>query len=90
MIHMISGGPTAGDSNRAKKAHARQGMTKIPRPEFSSADLEGADYPYQDALVITFTVATYDVARVFIDCESSVDILFLKASQQMDLGPIKM
>ncbi|PIN10856.1 hypothetical protein CDL12_16548 [Handroanthus impetiginosus] len=104
IIHMISEGPTTGDSNRSRKAHARRGPAKIPRLEvsaiepgsiapviqFSSADLEGVDCPHQDALVITATVATYDVARVFVDCGSSVDILFLRAFQQMNLGPVKM
>ncbi|PIM99045.1 hypothetical protein CDL12_28463 [Handroanthus impetiginosus] len=104
IIHMISGGPTAEDSNRSKRAHARRGMAKIPRLEvnaiepgsaapiiqFSSADLEGVDCPHQDALVITVIVVTYDVARVFIDCGSSVDILFMKAFQQMDLGLVKI
>ncbi|PIN23090.1 hypothetical protein CDL12_04191 [Handroanthus impetiginosus] len=93
IIYMISGGPTVGDSNRARRAHARQKVAKIPRLEvnviepvsvapiiqFSSVDLEGVDCPHQDALVITITVANYDVARVFVDYGSS-----------MDLGPVKM
>ncbi|PIN21723.1 hypothetical protein CDL12_05578 [Handroanthus impetiginosus] len=104
VIHIISDGPTIGDSNKARRAHSRQGVAKIPKLEvnviepistapviqFSSADLERLDCPHQDALVITATIANYDVARVFVDCGSLVDILFLKAFQQMDLGPIKM
>ncbi|PIN05785.1 hypothetical protein CDL12_21672 [Handroanthus impetiginosus] len=43
-----------------------------------------------DPLVITATVANYDVAKVFVDCGSSIDILFMRVFWQMDLGRVKM
>ncbi|PIN21758.1 hypothetical protein CDL12_05545 [Handroanthus impetiginosus] len=58
--------------------------------QFGLADLKGMDCPHQDVLVITATVKNYDEARVFVNCESLVDILFMKAFQQMDLRPINM
>ncbi|PIN02760.1 hypothetical protein CDL12_24722 [Handroanthus impetiginosus] len=70
IIHMIS-----------REVNAIESGSPAPIIQFSIPDLEGVDYPHEDALVITVTIVTYDVARVFINCGSSVDILFLKAFQ---------
>ncbi|XP_042422088.1 uncharacterized protein LOC122009849 [Zingiber officinale] len=61
-IGMISGGPTGGDSNRARKGHARQltiyavGCIKEkaegPEISFGPSDLEGIEIPHDDALII--------------------------------------
>ncbi|CAA0839527.1 Unknown protein, partial [Striga hermonthica] len=84
-IYMISGGPTDGDSNRARKEHARAAKRKkeevgitarMPVISFKAEDVEGVVLPHNDALVITAEVAGFDVKRVFIDTGSSVDVMF--------------
>ncbi|CAA0807040.1 Unknown protein, partial [Striga hermonthica] len=75
-IYMISGGPTDGDSNKARKEHARVvkrnreevGITaRMPVISFKAEDAEGVVLPHNDALVITAEVAGFDVKRVFIE-----------------------
>ncbi|XP_073278732.1 uncharacterized protein [Primulina huaijiensis] len=93
MIHMISGGATDGDSGRARKAHGRRlesfeisrgaDLPQDPVISFGPEDLRGVVAPHNDALVVTATVANYDVARIFIDNGSSVNILFKSTLDQM-------
>ncbi|XP_073270439.1 uncharacterized protein [Primulina huaijiensis] len=47
------------------------------------ADLRDVVTPHNDAVVVTTTVANYDVARIFIDNGSSVNILFKSTLDQM-------
>ncbi|XP_073153991.1 uncharacterized protein [Henckelia pumila] len=77
MIHMISGGATDGDSGRARKAHWRR-MENFE-------DLRGVVAPHNDALVVTVTVASYDVARIFVDSWSSINIFFKGTLDQMNI-----
>lgn len=44
---------------------------------FSPQDLKGVAIPCNDVLVIRAIVVNFDVARVFVYAESSVNILFL-------------
>ncbi|CAA0821473.1 Unknown protein, partial [Striga hermonthica] len=92
-IYMISGGPTDGYSNNARKEHAR--ALKRKRDEvgitgrmlvisFWAKDAEGIFLPHNDALVITTEVAGFDVKRVFIDTGSSVDIMFYDFFSQIN------
>ncbi|XP_073033827.1 uncharacterized protein [Primulina eburnea] len=74
MIHIISGCATDGDSGRARKARRRS---------FGSDDLRGIVAPHIDALVVTATVANYDVARIFIDNGSSINILLKSTLDKM-------
>ncbi|XP_073270718.1 uncharacterized protein [Primulina huaijiensis] len=91
VIHMISGGATDGDSGRARKAHGRRleslGIDLAPKSDptisFGPEDLKGIVAPHNDALLVTLTVANYDVARIFVDTGSSVNILFKKTLDQM-------
>ncbi|XP_073285001.1 uncharacterized protein [Primulina huaijiensis] len=91
IIHMISGGATDGDSGRARKAHGRRleslGVDLAPKSDptisFGPEDLKGIMAPHNDALLVTLTVANYDVARIFVDTGSSVNILFKKTLDQM-------
>ncbi|XP_073064145.1 uncharacterized protein [Primulina eburnea] len=76
IIHMISGDATDEDSGRARKAHGRS---------FGSEDLRGVVTPHNDALVVTATIANYDVGRIFIDNRSSVNVLFKSTLDQMKL-----
>ncbi|XP_073041815.1 uncharacterized protein [Primulina eburnea] len=93
MIHMILGGSTDGDSGRARKAHWRRlenfeisrgaDLPKDPVISFGVEDLRGVVTPHNDALVVTATVSIYDVARIFIDNGSSVNVLFKSKLDQM-------
>ncbi|XP_075507438.1 uncharacterized protein LOC142544263 [Primulina tabacum] len=95
MIHMISGGATDGDSGRARKVHGRMlenfeisrgaDLPQDPVISFGPEDLRGIVAPHNDALVVTATIANYDVARIFIDNGSSVNILFKSTLDQMNV-----
>lgn len=50
---------------------------------FGPSDLEGVIAPHEDALVIRATIANYDVAWVFMDLRSSVNILFKETFDYM-------
>ncbi|CAA0843126.1 Unknown protein, partial [Striga hermonthica] len=72
-IYMISGGPTDGDSNGARKEHARAvkrkreevGITaRMAVISFKAENAEGVVLPHNDALVITAEVAGFNVKRV--------------------------
>ncbi|XP_073033854.1 uncharacterized protein [Primulina eburnea] len=99
IINMISGGPTDGDSNRARKTSSRRltntEITEVktrtgPLISFGPEDLVGLTDPHNDALVIRATIANYEVARIFVDSGSSVNVLFQEAMDQMDLGEYKV
>ncbi|CAA0809129.1 Unknown protein, partial [Striga hermonthica] len=92
-IYMISGGLTDGDSNRARKEHARAvkrkreevGITaRMQVISFKAEDAEGVVLPHNDALVITAEIAGFDVKRVFIDTRSSVDVMFYDCFVQIN------
>ncbi|XP_073017772.1 uncharacterized protein [Primulina eburnea] len=93
IIHMISGGATDGDSGQARKAHGRRlenfeisrgaDLPQDPVISFGPDDLRGIVAPHNDALVVMATVANYDVARIFIDNGSSVNILFKSTLDKM-------
>ncbi|XP_042387391.1 uncharacterized protein LOC121979467 [Zingiber officinale] len=66
-IAMISGGPTNGDSGRARKCHVhrlevhtvgcRQEQAVSPFISFGPQDLEGLELPHDDALIIKAIIA---------------------------------
>lgn len=56
-----------------------------PMIQFSPADLGSIQRPHNNALIITATIADYDVARTFIDVGSSIDIIFLECFECMNL-----
>ncbi|XP_073133415.1 uncharacterized protein [Henckelia pumila] len=99
IINMISGGPTDGDSNRARKTSSRKLMNMEidsqivhtgPTLSFGPEDMKGVASNHNDALVIRAMIANYDVARIFVDSGSSVNVLFQEAISQMDLGQYKI
>ena len=53
--------------------------------QFGPHDMEGLQAPHNDALVITATIAKFDVARIMVDTGSSVDVLFYEAYKKMNL-----
>ncbi|XP_073139066.1 uncharacterized protein [Henckelia pumila] len=95
MINMISEGTTDGDSGRARKAHGRRlenfevsaqlGCPADPNISFGREDLKDVVIPHNDPLLVTFTIANYDVARIFVDTGSSVNIIFKETLDQMKL-----
>lgn len=97
---MILGGATDGDSELACKAHGRamesfQISCEVTHAHelvisFGLKDLQGIVTPHSDALVVTATIANNDVARIFIDTSSSVNVLFKEVVDQMMLNDVKM
>ncbi|XP_073294517.1 uncharacterized protein [Primulina huaijiensis] len=100
MIHMISWGATDGDSGRARKANGRRlesfeisrgaDLPQDPVISFGTEDLRGVVAPHNDAFVVTATVANYDVARIFIDNGSSVNILFKSTLDQIKVEGLEL
>ncbi|KAI3459553.1 hypothetical protein Pfo_016216 [Paulownia fortunei] len=94
-IQMILEGPTDGDSNRARKTYARstpesskEEIHKINKGsmiQFGPHDMKGLQAPHNNALVVTATVANFNVARIMVDTGSSVDILFYEAYKKINL-----
>ncbi|XP_073152363.1 uncharacterized protein [Henckelia pumila] len=83
MINMISGGTTEGDSGRARKAHGRRlenfevnsqlSCPTDPNFSFGREDLKDVLVPHNDHLLVTLTIANYDVARIFVDTGFELD-----------------
>ncbi|KAL0440213.1 UNVERIFIED_CONTAM: hypothetical protein Slati_2504300 [Sesamum latifolium] len=103
VICMIAGGPSGGDSHRARKSQIREAhdvslkevieveaMEDTPLIQFRRAERSGPRTAHNNALVITAILAGYDVGRIFIDSGSSADILFGEAYDQMQLGDISL
>ncbi|KAI3468952.1 hypothetical protein Pfo_025615 [Paulownia fortunei] len=92
---MILKGPTNGDSNRARKAYTRSSPESLkeeihkinegPMIQFRPHDMKGLQVLHNDALVVTTTVANFDVARIMVDTGSSIDVLFYEAYKKMNL-----
>ncbi|XP_042423383.1 uncharacterized protein LOC122010999 [Zingiber officinale] len=99
-IGMISGGPTDGDSDRARKSHGRRlyvgavgcshEQASGPVISFGPQDLEGLELPHDDALIIKAVIANSRVARVFVDTGSSVNILFRAAFEEMQIDAAEL
>lgn len=95
---MISGGSTDGDSNRARKTWSRNesfGVGSSTRAEgpvinFGPHDIQGVNFPHNDALVSRATLAKYKITRVFVDLGISMNIIFEKAFSQMELDDHKL
>ena len=60
--------------------------TDEPTITFTDEDVERIHHPHDDAIVITLLIANYTIRRVLVDNESSVDILYYPAFQQIRLG----
>ncbi|XP_073131435.1 uncharacterized protein [Henckelia pumila] len=102
VIRMISGGATD-DSGRAREAHRMRmenfeiskelNLPQDPIISFGPKDLRGVAAPHNDTLLVKVTIENYDVARIFVDSGSSVNVLFKGTMDQMkiegfELGPI--
>jgi hypothetical protein len=60
-------------------------MTDSVVLSFSEEDVRGVMMPYDDALVVTLTVANHGIHRILVDNRSSADILYWPAFQQMGI-----
>ncbi|KAL0451519.1 UNVERIFIED_CONTAM: hypothetical protein Slati_1130000 [Sesamum latifolium] len=61
-----------------------------PLIQFDQEKQNGLGVPGNDALVIAALLANYKVERVFIDSDSSTDILFGEVYDQMQLGDVPL
>ena len=98
-IRVIIGGNSTDQSYKSKKAYLKvvqsvqlsgqslraKSMDEQPIT-FTDEDAERIHHPYDDAIVITLLIADYTTKRVLMDNESSADILYYPAFQQMRIG----
>lgn len=57
----------------------------MPSITFTDEDFHAPDPEQEDHMVITVVIAQYNIGKVLIDQGSSVNILYWKTFQQMDL-----
>lgn len=73
---MIVGGPTDGDSNRARKSHARRpeihtvGCSREhargSKINFGPKNLEGVEVSHNDTLIIKVVIVNYNIHHTFV------------------------
>ena len=71
------------DDDRPSKA-PKHGSNEVI--SFSDKDLEGIQHPHDDPLVLTITVANFQVCTILVDSSSSTDILFAEVYDKINLG----
>ena len=64
----------------------RIAQRESPTIGFSEEDARRLHHPHDDALVISIRIEDYNMHRVLIDNESSADILYYPAFQQMGIN----
>jgi hypothetical protein len=52
---------------------------------FSDEDYAGVSLPHTDALVVSLTIANFQLRRILVDTGSSADILFKSAFDHMGI-----
>ena len=57
---------------------------------FSKEDARRLHHPYDDALVVSVRVGDYNVHRILVDNDSSADILYYPAFQQMGINRARL
>ena len=98
-IRMIVGESLTAQSSKSKKTYLKvvqnvqlsRRSPKLRTPDeqaitFTDEDASRIHHPHDDAIVITLLIADYSTRRVLVDNESSADILYYPAFQQMNLG----
>lgn len=96
MINTISGGFVGGGLSSAtwkrhvrvlRSIHAVNAPRKTMSPiTFTDEDFHAPNPDQDDSMVITVEIARYGVSKVLIDQGSSVNILYWKTFQQMDIS----
>ncbi|XP_075655159.1 uncharacterized protein LOC142625369 [Castanea sativa] len=101
-ISTIAGGPFTGGSYKSlKKTCQRQVNSVHMEPPlkqrqanqdmfFYEEDARGVRQPHNDPLVITLTIEGFNTKRILVDNDSSADIMYLPAFQQLKLDPGKL
>ena len=95
-INMISGGFAGGGrSSSSRKRHLRavqqihvisnRTQRRMPPITFSDSDFQGTDPNQDDPMVITVEVESFAIKKVLIDQGSSVDILYWKTFNKMQI-----
>ncbi|XP_047182169.1 uncharacterized protein LOC124848525 [Vigna umbellata] len=95
-INTISVGGVAGggSSSSVRKPHIRalrsvhavdRSRRTMPPITFTNEDFHALDPDHDDPMVITAEIARYSISKVLIDQRSSVNILYWKTFQQMDI-----
>ena len=54
---------------------------------FTKQDAEGVLAPHNDVIVVTMNIVDFNVHRIFIDNESSVNILYYSVFSQIEFIP---
>jgi len=98
ILTIVEGSSLEFQTKKQKKDHFRlvnnvavQGLvyyidwSKTPLT-FSEQDLNLESYPHVDALVIKANIAAWEINRVLVVSESSIDIIFVNAFDQMKLS----
>jgi len=98
-IKIIVGGTSTGSSSKAKKTYLRevQNVQIFERPLrmikedelaiiFMDEDARRLHHPHDDAIVITLVITNYTTRWVLINNESSTNILYYPAFQQMRIN----
>ena len=93
---IVGGTATAESSKKARKTYLRMvhsvqltgSVPKMPRIgnpviHFSEDDARRLHHPHDDALVVSLQIGDYNMHRVLVDNDSSADILYYLAFQQM-------
>lgn len=76
---MIYGGPAGDDSNRSRKAFAREGQMLKKHETFNRSLV----HPHEDALLISVELERQDIKRVFFDTRAIINIIFEDCFNQM-------
>lgn len=68
-------------------SHRKQSMKRRATSiVFSKEDDDGIQFPHNDAIVVTLNIKNYDIHRIFIDNESSMDVLYFDAVLKMRIS----
>ena len=78
--------PPPANVHHLEEKPAKSSKLETEEITFTNADERWVHHPHNDPLVITTTIGNMNVHRTFVDNGSSVDILYLRAYEQMRLG----
>ena len=100
---IVGGTATTGLSKKTRKTYLRMvqnvqltgSVPKIARKEsliigFSEEDARRLHHPHDDALVVSVRVEDYNMRRMLVDNDSSADILYYPAFQQMGIDRARL
>ena len=83
---MITGGLSGSvELSEAKRSRLEDGLGDAII--FTEQDTEGVQAPHNNAVVVTANIADYNVHCVFIDNESSINILYYSVFSQIKFTP---